>query len=117
MEKEIIEEYIAREFIPEKTIEVNHRIYEHDIDTNNWTLALLDEKNLVSLINKDFENFCNFEKIHRDKINLIKCYDDFVISCSDDKTLKFWNKKTQKLETTLTCKNEIFFFVFLKKKF
>lgn len=108
MEKDIEVIYETNEFVVDKVVELNSRIYDHHLDYTNWHLALLDEKSGVSLINQNFENFCNFEKTHKDKINMIKCLEKHVVTVADDKTLKFWSKDTKKLEATLKCKNYFF---------
>lgn len=104
MEKDTKVVYKAREFVPDNTVSLNNRIYDHDLDYKNWHLALLDEKNSISLINQKFENLCTFEKTHREKINMLRCLDEHVVTVADDKRLKFWNKQSKKMEASLQCR-------------
>jgi WD40 repeat protein len=91
-------------FVVEKSTTVARRIFEHHVDIINWHLALLDDQNTVTVLDRDLKQIAAFDKVHEDKINQIKCLKEHVVTCSDDKTIKFYNKATGKLDLTLNCK-------------
>lgn len=76
----------------------------HHVDVINWHLALLDEQNTITVLDKDLNQIAIFEKTHEEKVNQIKCHNDHVVTVSNDKTAKFWNKSTGKNDLTLNCK-------------
>lgn len=91
-------------FAVEKSTTVARRIFDHHVDIINWHLALLDDQNSVTVLDRDLKQITVLDKVHEDKINQIKCLKEHVVTCSDDKTIKFFNKASGKLDLTLNCK-------------
>ena len=92
-----------------KGVDIDCRIYKHDLDLKNWHLALLDEKNGVTVIDKNFDILANFPKTHNKKVTVMRCIDQYIVTGSEDKSVKFWNKEKKELEVTITCKIRIKF--------
>ena len=92
-------------FGPVNTVMTKRRIFKHHVNLANWNMALLDDKNSVTVVNKDFEVFATFEGTHSTKarVSEIKCLSEHVVTASTDQTIKFWNLKEKKQDATITC--------------
>jgi WD40 repeat protein len=105
--------YDIRMSLPFKSYNVDHSVncIECDSDSNliiglDTSMAFFKLEQSIDFIHENCNSFLG----HNDKVIFIKTFSNMIISCSNDKTIKIWNKYSKSCVHTIV-NNEVCFCV------